>query len=504
MPTPLHIPGVAIDETPTGLRPVAAQPTAVTVFAGRAWRGPVGQPRPLRSLGDFLREFGPAPAGDPLAAAVADFFANGGSQALLLRVYRPPEPESATVPAPAGPMPLPDGCARLALGDLLLRAADPGRWGDGLQVQLGPHAQDTQRFDLWVQDPGNGQAEQFSGLSLQPGHPMEAGPVLQAQSRLLRLQAPVPDAPPPAGTARLLRPGSDGGPLTPADLLGDEAAGSGLQALAAGPAFQLLCLPPPDAHTDWPPALWSAVARLARQQRAVLLIDPPSTWRTVDDALAGASALCEGQPDAALWFPRLAGPDGLRAPCGAVAGVIARTDAQRGVWKAPAGLDARLVGVAGLALTLTDLQLGRLNPRAINGLRTVPGGRPAVWGARTRDGADERASEFKYLPVRRLALHIEDSLLRGLTWAVFEPDAEPLWAQLRLHAGSFMYKLFRQGAFQGSRPADAYFVHCDAATTHAEDQRRGVVRLHVGFAPLRPSEFVVLRLALQATPTVEG
>jgi phage tail sheath protein FI len=181
-------------------------------------------------------------------------------------------------------------------------------------------------------------------------------------------------------------------------------------------------------------------------------------------------------------------------PCGAVAGLIARTDAQRGVWKAPAGNDASLVGAQALVVKLTDAEHGRLNPLGVNCLRVFPVIGLVVFGARTLDGADSRASEWKYLPVRRLALFIEESLYRGTQWAVFEPNGAPLWAELRLAIGGFLHTLFRQGAFQGRQPSDAYFVRCDDSTTTAADRDRGIVNVIVGFAPVKPAEFVIIKL----------
>jgi hypothetical protein len=186
------------------------------------------------------------------------------------------------------------------------------------------------------------------------------------------------------------------------------------------------------------------------------------------------------------------------APCGAVAGIMARTDVQRGVWKAPAGLAASFSGVQGLTYTMTDRQNGVLNPVGLNCLRTFPVAGHLVWGARTLAGADLLASEWKYVPVRRLALFLEESLFRGTQWVVFEPNDEPLWAQIRLNIGAFMQDLFRQGAFQGSSPRDAYFVKCDRETTTQSDINRGVVNILVGFAPLKPAEFVVIKLQQMA------
>ena len=181
-------------------------------------------------------------------------------------------------------------------------------------------------------------------------------------------------------------------------------------------------------------------------------------------------------------------------PCGVVAGIFARTDTQRGVWKAPAGIEATLRGVQGFSYLLTDGENGRLNPAGISCLRNFRIIGNVVWGARTMRGADLLTDEWKYVPVRRLALFLEESLFRGTQWVVFEPNDEPLWAQIRLNVGAFMHSLFRQGAFQGMTPREAYFVKCDKDTTTQNDIDRGIVNIVVGFAPLKPAEFVIITI----------
>jgi phage tail sheath protein FI len=246
------------------------------------------------------------------------------------------------------------------------------------------------------------------------------------------------------------------------------------------------------------------------RRRALLIVDPPAVWgknkeTAAQKAIDGLDALGlsgTAARNAALYFPRLQESDPQSdgrldtfVPCGAVAGVMARTDAQRGVWKAPAGLDAALNGVQALEVNLNDLENGRLNPLGINCLRSFTGGAGrVVWGARTLRGSDQLADEYKYIPVRRLALFIEESLYRGTQWVVFEPNDEPLWAQIRMNVGAFMHNLFRQGAFQGSSPRDAYLVKCDKETTTQNDINLGIVNIVVGFAPLKPAEFVIVKI----------
>jgi phage tail sheath protein FI len=238
----------------------------------------------------------------------------------------------------------------------------------------------------------------------------------------------------------------------------------------------------------------------------MLIVDPPSSWDSKDDALTEFTKASDSYPgipskNAALFFPHLRQPNPLRdnrmenfAPCGAVAGVFARTDTNRGVWKAPAGTEATLVGVPSLSVPLTDPENGELNKVGINCLRSFPIVGRVVWGSRTLRGADQLADEWKYVPVRRTALFIEESLYRGTQWVVFEPNDEPLWAQIRLNVGAFMQGLFRQGAFQGRTPREAYFVKCDKETTTQDDRNKGIVNILVGFAPLKPAEFVVIKI----------
>jgi hypothetical protein len=267
--------------------------------------------------------------------------------------------------------------------------------------------------------------------------------------------------------------------------------------------FTLLILPPsaPDGAID--DALWSDALGLCVEERAMLVVDPPSDQTTVDAIktwISGLGLTGQGR-NAAFYFPRIRRADPLRdnairdfVPSGAVAGVMARTDTARGVWKAPAGLEAGVVGVTGLSVPLTDDENGRLNPLAINSLRMFPTIGTVVWGARTLRGADLLADEYKYVPVRRLALFLEETLYRNTQWVVFEPNDEPLWSQIRTSVGAFMQDLFRQGAFQGTTPRDAYFVRCSSETTTQYDIDRGIVNIIVGFAPLKPAEFVVVSI----------
>ena len=291
--------------------------------------------------------------------------------------------------------------------------------------------------------------------------------------------------------------GDDGTPPDANDLKGSRAAKSGLYALEDVDLFNILCFP---NQSD--SSLLSEAVAYAEERRAILIIDPPGTVDSFVEAknwLATIGTL--RHRNAAAYFPRLKAPDPLEsnrlrsfANSGAIAGLYARTDSSRGVWKAPAGIEAALRGVTALDYLLSDQENGVLNPLALNCLRSFPNLPPVVWGARTLEGTDQLASDWKYLPVRRLALFIEESLYRGTQWVVFEPNGEELWSQIRLNVGAFMNNLFRQGAFKGTTPREAYLVKCDGETTTQNDINLGIVNIVVGFAPLKPAEFVIIKI----------
>ncbi|SEJ11134.1 MULTISPECIES: phage tail sheath subtilisin-like domain-containing protein [unclassified Variovorax] len=295
-------------------------------------------------------------------------------------------------------------------------------------------------------------------------------------------------------------PGVDGVRAGAVELVGSPLAKTGMQALLDTDLFNLLVIPETFDMTDaQAAAVIASAADLCENRRAFYILDAPS-GKTLANIAAWANGVTQTR-NAAVYFPpvRIVDPlDGLRPrampPSGTLAGVYARTDATRGVWKAPAGTDATLNGVIDLGLPVSDLENGNLNPHGINVLRSFPAYGRVVWGARTTRGADAQADEYKYVPIRRLALFLEESLYRGTQWVVFEPNDEPLWAQIRLNLGVFMNGLFRQGAFQGSTPQEAYFVKCDKETTTQADRNLGIVNIEVGFAPLKPAEFVVITI----------
>jgi hypothetical protein len=318
--------------------------------------------------------------------------------------------------------------------------------------------------------------------------------------------------------ARIAGPDADGaGRLTDDLVSAPELQGTmgGLWALDKAEAFHLLCIPPFafGATGDVGAQTRRAAADYCLARRAMFIVDPLAAWSSVEAVLSTTTGLTSsvwGLPpssNAALYFPRIRAADAVRpgqtldcAPCGAVAGVYARIDAARGVWKAPAGEEAALRGATGLSVAITDTQNGPLNARGVNCLRTFPSKGLLVWGARTLMGDDALASEWKYVPVRRLALHVEWSLadvIADVAKAAAEggmANDEPPWAMLRQQADAFLYGLFRAGAFVGSRPDEAFFVKCDRTTMTQDDIDNGRLIALVGVAPVKPAEFVIFRI----------
>ncbi|MDH4606951.1 phage tail sheath C-terminal domain-containing protein [Pseudomonas sp. BN102] len=614
-------PGVYIVEKASGVRTITGVATSIAAFVGYTRKGVPDKAVAITSFADFERSYGGLDRDSPLSYGVRQFFLNGGTQALIVRV---------AVGHGTSAWVLENGAGDPALE---ANAASPGTWGNGLRLSVqhtGVRNPDSD-FNLVVSqlqadgttlvpvethrnlnldsnsaqyavsvinnasalirvvrsggltfDAGRAVSGEISSFPLDPadttiggtldgttpfllnlqGGPwnnigdlvtstndaiVDAGLAAQLQALEtgadgetgndhLTLEALVPGEsssvtiaagafgglsatihlglvnqgreftaaaehrPALVGNLAPATPGVDGTPGDGTAVVGNELAKTGIHALLDVDLFNILAIPETFTMNALEQAfVIPAATALCETRRAFYIVDAPidSTLATIG-AWAGTASKSR---NAATYFPavRIVDPlDGLRpramAPSGTLAGVYARTDATRGVWKAPAGTDAVLNGVLDLALPVNDLENGQINPLGVNVLRSFPAYGRVSWGARTMKGADAQADEYKYIPIRRLALFIEESLYRGTQWVVFEPNDEPLWAQIRLNIGVFMNGLFRQGAFQGKTQQEAFFVKCDKETTTQADRNLGIVNIQVGFAPLKPAEFVVLTI----------
>jgi hypothetical protein len=624
MPVHTTYPGVYIVEQTTSPTAITGVSTSITAFVGAARMGPADTPTELGSYADFVRQFGdPVDALDhPMGYAVEHFFANGGSQAIIVRAL------AANAVAASLALPAVNGMT------VRLTALSRGAWANGTgtgAAQSGIFVQvaaatvsPADRFTLVVTRWASGQGaasvvatETWPELSMSPANPRYVATVLAA-SQLVNAEVTGTETDSAAGTSegsadlsagitglagRTLRISVDQG--APADHVfwpdgapsdshniddivtfintaangftgvqassdsgklvltsqttgpnsavvvglsgtgdastllgmgvatggteksgsaGDRPATAAPAPLASGadgsdvdagsivspeegqgmlaldvlnfPRFNLLCLP--GVTTADVDAVTTALA-YCQTQNAFLLVDPdPSV--TAATAVTHAGLFAAEGAHGALYWPRLITPDSTPAglpPSGGMAGVMARTDSVRGVWKAPAGLAAGVAGATGGAYPTSDAVSGALNPFGINVLRSFPGAGLVVWGARTLAGSDVRNDPFKYIPVRRLTDYIEASLYLGTQFAVFEPNDPVLWGQLRLAVTGFMRGLFRQGAFQQSASlaeSDSFFVTCDDSVNPQSEIDAGRVNVVVGFAPLKPAEFVVITI----------
>ncbi len=490
MPVTPTYPGVYIEEIPSGVRTLTGVATSITAFAGWASKGPIDKAQLVLNWADYQRIFGGLHKDSFLGYAVNQFFANGGSQAYIVRLASGAKAAIASVDS-----------------KLDLTAKNPGVWGNGYKVNIAKSQFDATRFSLTILDAvTSAPVEKFVNLSMAADDVRFAESVITGESELFNAKKIGANNTIPAdGTTAISTPGTDGTLLIP-DTAGfetalDGVADSGINLLDRVDLFNILCVP-----GETKPTKVATLQKFCRDRRAFLIVDCDPAAKLSSFPTGPNSAMTTNDSiNSAFYFPWVNAPDPLmegriRAfpPSGMIAGIYARTDAQRGVWKAPAGTEASLSGISSLTINMTDAENGTLNPKAINALRSFPVYGSVVWGARTLAGNDERGSESKYIPVRRLTLFLEESLYRGTQWVVFEPNDEPLWSQIRLNVGAFMHDLFRQGAFQGVSPKDAYFVQCDSTTTTQSDINRGIVNILVGFAPLKPAEFVIIKIQQMA------
>lgn len=543
MPVSVSYPGVYIEEISSGVHTITGVATSIAAFVGWAPEGATKKSMLVQSWSDFANEFGGLTQSDGtpnyLGYAVNQFFNNGGQQAYIVRlVASNAKTGQVTIESDSSP----GGVA------FKVEAADQGQWSAsyGVRIVASPLAIDPTgtRFTLLVvyTSPSDIEStvESFANLSNDPNDtqnrfvqsvindPNGGSSFINVTPGSSTGLVPRPNPKPPPSAAASSSPtgpsphnligGHDGDVLVPGtnafatalNALGnstDPTSGeqTGIYLLDRVSIFNLLCVPgltPKNSVSDI-----QLLQEFCWKRRAFLIVD--------SDSSDTASALSQNGPDSnltgtysinsALYFPWVNAPDPLNQnrmaqfpPCGFVAGLYAATDVARGVWKAPAGIEASLTGVSGLTSNLTDLENGSLNTQAINCLRKFQIYGDVIWGSRTLQGNDLAGSQWKYVPIRRLALFLESSLYDGTQWVVFEPNDEPLWSQIRMNVGVFMQGLFLQGAFQGTTPKQAYFVKCDSENNPQSSIDQGIVNILVGFAPLYPAEFVIIQIQQMA------
>jgi phage tail sheath protein FI len=518
----LH-PGVYVRELSSGVRVIEGAATSTTIFVGETERGPL-EPTKIKGVADYERLFGgylrvnaPNPARVTMRYSIDAFFANGGTSAYVSRAISTSATPAEKVWPTAGPV------------THRIRAASPGTWAaTNLSAVLAPSSSITPnqaRIMVFYRDLRRPSAdrvlvEDFDRLSLDVTADNYVGTVLQRSAFIRWDTSLTPTTWPPLATAAT-RPNDVVHPAEPD--AGQLSGGSG-GATSASATDVRETLGRLDGVEDASLLVYAADAWAQTQGGAVTIphaevfgyiINRPkldlfyvadlqaqhtATSVTTASSTTASSITTASKSDFMAWYwphLRVSDPIGqglnptiIIPPAGAVAGIFARTDRLRGVWKAPAGVEATLGSIVGIQHDLLDTHQDDLNPLGVNALRTIPAAGPVVWGSRTTIPS----GEWRYVPVRRTAIFLRKSIYNGIQWAVFEPNNTDLWRALRATVGAFMETQFRNGAFAGASSKDAYFVKCDAETTPESAQLGGIVNIVVGFAPLRPAEFVVLSL----------
>lgn len=525
MPVDVNFPGVYVEELTSAEKSVSGVSTSTVAFVDFFARGPMSDARhanPVRISGfrDFQRTFGGLQSNSEASYGILQFFNNGGETAFVVRCddgrglqatrrvnlrgpFNETEDETAAAKQPM------DAAEKGGAPMLTIAATNPGVWGNALKAQVVSGAEFT--FDLQIREykSRNGRetvvaAEEFLGLTLQDENDARfALKIVNRDSKMVQIAytGPVEKGTYPVGDSALrsLENGRDGNP--PGQTRLTEAMRHALDSIAPW-TFSILCLPITSTYaaSEANKAITQAL-RYCQEKRAFMIVDIPESVKTAADMKRfGARYGTAEHASGAVYYPRLVMPDPLQnyrsknvGPSGTMAGVYARTDSRRGIWKAPAGTEASLQGVE-VASTMTEEQNGQLNAIGVNCLRSFPAYGNVAWGARTLAGADQLQSQWQYVNVRRLVSYIEQSLYQALKWAVFEGNDENLWREIRQQVGGFLSGLFASGAFAGQTLDEAYFVRCDSTTTTSADVGRGMVNVVVGIAPSKPAEFIILQI----------
>jgi phage tail sheath protein FI len=524
-------PGIYIEELPSSSHTVTPAPTAIAAFVGYThpfktnpanW----GLAVQIFSFTDYENNFGGMFSVDWLAddvgKAVYQFFLNGGTNAFVvaleptsyysfpppLTVLNPIGNPALTVPPtpPAGPGVIFTGLEPVDANHQLTVAITNLRTTSGT-------TNDTADITLTY----GTRVETYRGVVLGTAPNIEArvGTTTTPVSSLVTVapNGTYPTAWPLAMAATPLQDANfPSGPFTtfnPGDFLPAFAADSALDKQPVYDQFDQLVTP-----GVWDFEVTSAALAFCEHKHAFFIMDPPADavadqtsapLSTIGDIMLGnvPNVTIPESPNGALYFPWLRSTDPVTSspitlpPSGFVAGLYASEDSNRGVWKAPAGLETLLQGTQGVVPTgvVSDGRQGVLNPIGVNCIRAFPGVGTVIYGARTLVSANTALEQDKYVPVRRMTLFIERSLIESLGWVVFEPNDTPLWTAIRTEVQAFMLGLYLQGALQGPTPSQAFQVKCDSTTTTPADQDNGVVNIVVAFAPLKPAEFVVVKIS---------
>ncbi|HSI79023.1 MAG TPA: phage tail sheath subtilisin-like domain-containing protein [Solirubrobacterales bacterium] len=514
MPTYLT-PGVYVEEVPSQSKPIEGVGTSTAAFVGIAPGGPVNVPMRIANWTQFAKIYGdpqepdngPFMEGAYLAHAVYGFFQNGGNLCWVVRVG--PSGADGAVPQAALPSATDKG-----LEAFRVVALDEG--AGQINVELSEEeagdGDDKQSSYRLVVEAG-GEREEFDKLSLKKGRGYIATKV-NAASKLIKIEEtgaslPEPAKAPAAGTYALSVPRASSQELAPKDFEGDVAKREGIGSIAAVDEVTMVCCPDLMAlaqngdDAKLRDLQGKLIAHCENAGDRMAILDAPGELRPQDVLEWRNEQAGYDSKFATLYYPWLEVMDPLSdrpilvPPSGHVAGIYARSDSTRGVHKAPA--NETVLGVNGLGFQLTQAEQGSLNQSGINCIRSFPGRGIRVWGARTLSSDPE----WRYLNVRRLFNYVSESIMQGTQWAVFEPNDERLWMQLKIAASNFLTRTWREGALFGATPDQAFYVKCDEETNPPDVIEAGQVVCEIGIAPVKPAEFVVFRISQYAAGAPE-
>jgi hypothetical protein len=500
--------GIQVQEERGPDKSIARLPTARTAFVGRTLRGPVNRPVLVKNFAEFQHVFGGLWQPSLLGYSIEQFFDNGGREALVVRVVNGACAASVVLPAGAG--------------SLQLRALRPGT-REFLRASVDYDnipADNSDEFNLAVQRvriQGSERVEDqeiFPRLSIRPAAERHLAKAL-AESELVQLAGPVP----PKRPERTLDPasgqatayvnsnsdGDDGAPLTDYDLIGSALEQTGLFALSKAESFNLLCLPPLSRERDVGPGALLVAARYCKERRALLIVDPPSQWQTVNDALAGMRSWNLASEDAMMYFPQVLAHDKLRgrfesfAPCGAVAGMIARFDEESPLWES-AEFDAPVLrpGYRPSCLVAEDCR-AKLAAQGVNTIQSLRPATPPSLRQRTLAGGTAAAPDWRFLAARRLSLFIVNCVERGTRWVALAQPHVAVAGLVEAQVRAFFEQLRAAGAFPGRSSEDAFFVVCDGRVNTESAGAPRKFQLLIGFAGARVGEFHTYRITHSAS-----
>jgi uncharacterized protein len=493
-------PGVYVQEVSSGSKPIEGVGTAVAAFVGLTEKGPANAPTLVTNWTQFNSVFGDFVEGSYLAHAVYGYFLNGGGSAYIVRIGSDGE---APQPRSRGEL-----AGRGEPGRPVYRvtAAEGGPAGDDISVEIGdPGEAGEDTFKVSVSRGGKVE-EVFDNLSTKKG-PTNAATVVKARSKLIRLEeigsggaVTVPEK-----ASVKLSGGTSAAAVrvTADDYVGNSADRTGFAGLEAVDEVTMLSVP--DVMAAYQRGIIDLEAVQAVQLAMIAHCELMGDRVAILDALPGLNAqqVKEWRVDkagydskyAALYWPwikvfdPLQGQGILVPPSGHMAGIWARNDDTRGVHKAPANEVVR--GAISLELQITKGEHDQLNPNGVNCIRAFPGRGIRVWGARTISSDPE----WRYLNVRRLFNYVEESILEGTQWVVFEPNDSRLWDAVKRNITAFLRRTWRDGALFGATSAEAFFVKVDAENNTQDTIDIGQLIIDIGIAPVKPAEFVVFRIS---------